>query len=330
MFRTANGVGIKLKCAAQMGVDPDEILKGTGLELSELDDPDVFITPNQELAILRKVLDRIDDPHFGLFVGLHYDTAILGKWAIAAMHSETVLDAFQIAIRFAEITVTYFQYELKTQGDQAFLIMHELMDLGKCRRFMHEHQMQAVYLLCSQVLGRPIILREIRFAFAKPDYAGVYENIFKCPVRFNVDVSAAVFDSSYLSMKLPYADSSTCKLYEKECEQLMKNRRALETTKDMVQRVLFSQNDTFPSLEHVAKKLHMSSRTLRRHLKIEGQTFKEIAEELRRLKAFDLLKTTDQTLEKIAEQLGYSDVPNFCHAFKRWTGRTPSCYREQT
>lgn len=327
MFRPANGVGIKLKCAAQHGVDPEEILQGTGLQLSELDDPEVFITTYQDLAILRKILERIDYPQFGLFVGLFYDTAILGKWAIAAMHSATVLDAFQLAMRYSEITVTYFQYELIARGDKVVLTVKELMDLGKCRKFMHEHQTRAIYMLCEQILGKPIVLREIGFAFSRPDYASVYEEIFKCPVKFDTDESYAVFDSSYLSMKLPHANPVTCKLYEKECEQILRNLSVLETTKDMVHRELIYEHDTFPKLEYVARKLHMSPRTLRRRLHSEGTTFKGIAEEVRRIKALDLLKSTDHPLERIAEQLGYSDVPNFCHAFKRWTGQTPSSYR---
>jgi len=29
----------------------------------------------------------------------------------------------------------------------------------------------------------------------------------------------------------------------------------------------------------------------------------------------------------VAERLGYSNVPNFTRAFRRWTGKTPAAYR---
>lgn len=327
VFRSANGVGIKLQCAAQRGIDPEEILEGTSLKGVALDDPEIFITAAQELAILRKVLERIDDPQFGLFVGRHHNAAVLGKWAIAAIYSDTVLEALQVAMRYAELSLTYFQFELKTHGDKAFMVMHELMDLGKCRRFIHECQLRAIFQLCTEVLGGPPVWQELRFAFAKPDYAGVYQTIFNCPVSFSAEATMVVFDSQYLDLALPKSNPLTRRLYEKECEQLLQDLSALETTRDMVHRELMFKHERFPTINHVAQRLHMSSRTLRRRLQAEGASFKGLAEAVRRIKALDLLQTSGLTLERIAEQLGYSDVPNFCHAFKRWTGRTPSSFR---
>ncbi|MCX5849504.1 MAG: AraC family transcriptional regulator ligand-binding domain-containing protein [Deltaproteobacteria bacterium] len=256
-----------------------------------------------------------------------YDAALLGKWAIAAMHCATAIEAFQLALRYAELSLTYFQFVLKASGNKAFFIFRELMDFGKCRKFLHECQLRAVYQSCTESVGGPIPLHEIRFAFPKPAYANVYTDIFGCPVSFNAEETMLVFDSSLLSLSLPKANPLTCKLYEKECEQLLQSLNALETTKDMVHRELICEHETFPTLAYVARRLHMSPRTLRRRLQAEASTFKGIAEDVRRIKALDLLKSTDQSLELIAEQLGYSDVPNFCHAFKRWTGRTPSSYR---
>jgi AraC-like DNA-binding protein len=33
------------------------------------------------------------------------------------------------------------------------------------------------------------------------------------------------------------------------------------------------------------------------------------------------------SVDAIAERLGYSTVPNFIRAFRRWTGRPPATYR---
>ncbi len=328
MFRSANGLVIKLKCAARRGVDPEEILQGTGLHASDLDDPEIFITPAQELLILRKVLDRVDDPQFGLFVGRNYDAVVLGKWAIAAMYSTTVMEAFQIGMRYMDLSHTYFQIELKVHGHKAYLTLKELMDLGRCRKFLHESHIKALHQLCSGILGEPVPLHDIGFAFAKPDYARVYQEIFNCPVRFNAEQTVVIFNSDYLSLPMPQANPLTKKIYENECKRLLQSLNALETTRDMVYRNLMCDHEVFLTLEQAAHRPHMSSRTLRRRLQTEGSSFKEIAEQARRVKAIDLLQSTDHSLQRIAECLGYSDVPNFCHAFKRWTGRTPSSYRK--
>jgi AraC-like DNA-binding protein len=34
------------------------------------------------------------------------------------------------------------------------------------------------------------------------------------------------------------------------------------------------------------------------------------------------------TIEQVARQLGYSDAANFTRAFRKWTGRSPTDWRQ--
>ena len=38
---------------------------------------------------------------------------------------------------------------------------------------------------------------------------------------------------------------------------------------------------------------------------------------------------TAGSVGEIAAQLGYSELPNFTRAFRKWTGMTPVAYRER-
>jgi AraC-like DNA-binding protein len=42
-----------------------------------------------------------------------------------------------------------------------------------------------------------------------------------------------------------------------------------------------------------------------------------------------MLMDATLSLEAIASLLGYSDLSNFSHAFKRWTGHSPGAFRRQ-
>jgi len=101
------------------------------------------------------------------------------------------------------------------------------------------------------------------------------------------------------------------------------------STLDKIKQELLIQEDGIPSLEQLARRLNISPRTLRRHLSTEGTSYKNLVRDMRREKAMDLLDRTDCPIERIAIELGYSDVPNFYHAFKKWTGVTPSEYRNK-
>ena len=71
------------------------------------------------------------------------------------------------------------------------------------------------------------------------------------------------------------------------------------------------------------------TRSLRRRLSEEGTSFRQLLEEVRQTLAEELLATGGLTLEEIAERLGYGEVSNFTHAFKRWKGLAPRQYRRR-
>jgi AraC-like DNA-binding protein len=79
----------------------------------------------------------------------------------------------------------------------------------------------------------------------------------------------------------------------------------------------------------VAKALAMSTRTLTRRLAVQETTYEEVVDQLRCSLALQHLKDPGMSLSQIAWQLGYEQSPSFHHAFRRWTGRSPSEVRKR-
>ncbi len=78
--------------------------------------------------------------------------------------------------------------------------------------------------------------------------------------------------------------------------------------------------------QQAASRLGMSVATMRRRLKEEGASFREIRQESLKVLALTLLDAGLQTYD-VAEKLGFSDLRSFSRAFKGWHGTTPSEYR---
>ena len=74
----------------------------------------------------------------------------------------------------------------------------------------------------------------------------------------------------------------------------------------------------------------MSQRTLRRRLKSEGVSFRQLFGEVRANIAFGYLRNTDLPIADIAAALGFADEAGFRTAFRRWTGHAPREYRRQS
>ena len=60
-----------------------------------------------------------------------------------------------------------------------------------------------------------------------------------------------------------------------------------------------------------------------------GCSVKKYALDKKIERAKTLLRTTDQSVQLVAEQCGFSDYNNFIQRFKSQTGKTPVAYRKQ-
>ena len=83
-----------------------------------------------------------------------------------------------------------------------------------------------------------------------------------------------------------------------------------------------------PRICTVASSIGLSPRTLQRLLGKRGLSFSDLVGDVRLGMAYRYLDQSNVKLSKIAHALGYSDAAHFTRAFRRWTGKTPSDYRQ--
>ena len=83
------------------------------------------------------------------------------------------------------------------------------------------------------------------------------------------------------------------------------------------------------SLDDIATRLHLSSRSVHRRLEEEGASFRGIKDALRRDLALARLAKSDDSIAQLAADLGYADTSAFYRAFVDWTGMAPAHYRRQ-
>lgn len=84
------------------------------------------------------------------------------------------------------------------------------------------------------------------------------------------------------------------------------------------------------SVESLARKIAMSTRTLTRRFKgATGNTASEYIQRVRVEAAKRALERSRAPLHRVANDVGYTDVVAFRRAFVRWTGLTPVAYRQR-
>jgi AraC-like DNA-binding protein len=83
------------------------------------------------------------------------------------------------------------------------------------------------------------------------------------------------------------------------------------------------------NIDAVATHTGFRRRSLQRYLADNGLSFSELLQEARIGMAVELLANRRTSLTQIALELGYSESASFTRAFRRWTGSTPSAYRQR-
>jgi len=79
--------------------------------------------------------------------------------------------------------------------------------------------------------------------------------------------------------------------------------------------------------EDVAGALGVSSTSMRRALKAEGASYNGFCENIRTDLACSKLRNTQDSIESIADYLGYAETRSFTRAFRDWTGYSPTGFR---
>jgi AraC-like DNA-binding protein len=77
----------------------------------------------------------------------------------------------------------------------------------------------------------------------------------------------------------------------------------------------------------IAERLQISPQTLRRKLREEDTSLRQIRERMLRDAAIASLTTGAETVAALSQRLGFSEPSAFIRAFRRWTGTSPGTYR---
>jgi AraC-like DNA-binding protein len=139
--------------------------------------------------------------------------------------------------------------------------------------------------------------------------------VFRAPVFFGAEEDRLEFAAQDFDSHLDDANPELAEHNETVLKRTLAQLQPL-TWERKVRRVIETQlPDGEPSAERVAQALHLSLRSLQRHLADEGCRFDALLNECRENLA-------------LLHLLGFADTSSFNRAFKRWTGMTPGQFRD--
>ena len=311
-----------------MGFNHQACLRGTGILLSRLEDAAARMTLQQELTFYRNTLELTGDPTIGLKLGEPFIPQRYGLFGYAMLSAATFRHALTVAENFGRLTFSFFTLKFGVSGKRAWFSMSEpppiepeLVDLYLDR------DLSAARVDFSEILGQPFPLEEVCLTHDGHGRTQIYRDYFGAEVHFTQGDGRFLFSSAILDKPLPQSDPESTRHLQQQCQMLIAKLTSQCHFIDDVRMLVLARPGFFPDIDYLAEKLAMSTRTLRRRLKEEGSSYRELLEEIRFGLAKEYLGNTNLPMEEISVLLGYTESGNFSHAFRRWSGESPSVWR---
>jgi AraC-like DNA-binding protein len=313
-------------CRAGIAVEP--LLRRAGLTMQQMKDPRARIAVKSQIDLLNLIAEELSDEFLGIRLAREIDLRELGFLYYVLASSQCLGDALKRAARYC-----------KLQNEGVDVIYREgkviriTLEYHGVPRRLDRHQIEffstILLRVCRHLTGRQLVPIAVEFVHRRTRMPAELRSFFGVGIAFNSPADEIKLPATIATMGIATADPYLNSLLVQYFDEALTARRVQSS----VWR-LKVENAVVPLLPHgqahieeVARQLGVSRRTLARRLAAEGQSFVQILDTLR----FDLAKRylaeRELPLSQIAWLLGYRETAALNHAFKRWSGKTPTQFR---
>jgi AraC-like DNA-binding protein len=325
----ARSLQLVLGPAAARGVEPAHLLARVGLPAGVLDSPEARVPFEAVRALWGLAAEATGDADFGLHAAEAAGEGLFDVLGYLVRASPTLGEALRRLARYARLTSEPTRWELAPDADGALHVRHALEGVpGEAPRHAAECMLALVCLAARRLLGREVDPLAVHFRHPAPPRLAEHRRLFRAPLHFAQAHTALVLPASLAEARLPQGDPGLLAVLERHADALLARLPQDASFPARVRRVLCEQLRAGETgMESLARRLHLSRRTLQRRLQQEGLSFESVLDGLRRELAEAHLSEGDVPIAEVAFLLGFSDPSAFHRAFRRWTGVPPATFR---
>jgi len=280
--------------------------------------------------LLSLSVTRCRCPHFGLLAGQKATIQSFGLVGRLMTVSNTLGEALQ---EF----VSGFPYQ--NRGAVPTLVISD--DLALLSFVVCQPNVESVVQILDAALASTVaVIRlvcgaewhpfEVMLPRTVPADTEPFRRHFQAPIQYNEEIATLVFPAQDLDLPLPGSDPLLRGLVE---EKIRSQKGSFhDDFPDDIRRLLRTQlAGQLSSADEIAHVLGVNRRTLSRRLmgRPGGGGYRSLANETRYALAQQLLRDTQIPISQVVAALGYSEASAFTRAFRRWSGVTPTAWRQR-
>jgi len=307
------------------------LLRGAGLTKHDVFQRTDRISAAAQSKLLELASDALGDDALGFHLAKRANPREAGLLFYVASAAKSIGEALTLFERYFRIANEAVHLKIIQKSNGAIL---QIGFLGLARHRVQQNAEFGIAVILKalrEVAGRNICPTEASFVLGHASKLRDFERFYGCPIAFGAPADCLVFAAETLALPLVTEDADLLETLKPICDAALRERGTRKGTLRALVENEVQKTLTRGSIDKsdIAKGMGMSTRTLSRRLADENVTYLELVDNLRQSLAHQYLKDSSVSLAQIAWLLGYENATSFSHAFRRWTGQTPSALRRR-
>jgi AraC-like DNA-binding protein len=309
------------------------VVREAELTREDLSAPENRLPLRNFVTLIEAASRSTGDDCFGAHLGEVCSLRANGLPGYLATFAPTVQEALSAYARYYYLLGDATVVRFENRRDVAVFTYRVLDPESWPRRQDAEQLITMIVFLLREWIGSHFRPLRVEFEHARPARADELERIFGCPVSFDAEDNAVMFEQRFAQFPNPTADERLFRLLSWFSERVTGELAPVEKTSSFRERVMESIDACShlgnASVHSVSRALGVEARTLQRRLQADSTSFRELHEEYQRREAVRLLQSFEHSEKEIATRLGYANLNSFIRAFRRWYRVTPGQFRER-
>jgi AraC-like DNA-binding protein len=325
----ANAILPLIKFLDQNGCPSERFLKQAKLPIAALENPETLIPLYSAFTFSELVARQEGIELFGVLAGQRVRVDDFGMFSKVACQSLTLYDFLNtISVLLTAMHNSGARVWLDQQGDKVWL-NHQYINHANVQNQQAQYYACLLYLkIIQSVAAGGWHATDLHFQANKLKGLDDLDVFSQVRVRFNQPHNAIGFAKSLMCLPLKPLVNHHLSHQQREYETWQSSAPSTDLIGSLRQLVLSHLPDGSPSIALAAEAAGLSTRSLQRRLAEDGLSYSRLIDQVRFRLALDLLKDPSIQLMNVALELGYTEPATFTRSFQRWTGTSPSQFRQ--
>jgi AraC-like DNA-binding protein len=292
--------------------------------------PSAWVTARQIREYCEQAEALTGDVHLGLHAAVARPGGAFGLVEFACRSADTLRQALHFRIHFGALLREPWEPYLTENPTEALYGGVDPEDRLGLGRHGHEYLIATNCMIIRENLSPSWRPRRVWFSHAAPPSRGGLEAVFQTEeIYFEQADDGLAIDVSDLGRRPRFADPALFAYLERQAHRSVRQPGQTALLSELRQHLRAQLATGDAEMETLAGRFHMSARTLHRRLAAEGINYQRLLDQLRRELAEAYAGQSELTPQEMSRRLAYSNLPAFLRAFKRWTGTSPTQYRQK-